>query len=82
MMSVDHLPPPSTVSSCDEGGGSSSSSTMDVERTSTASSSIPVTTKYAHPSSTNMFNGNSLTDEELVYQVDYLATCPPADFVM
>jgi hypothetical protein len=53
--------------------------TMEIDNTLSSSLS---SCYYPHPSSSNMFNGNALSDKELVYQVDFLSSCPPSDFVL
>ena len=71
---------------CQSNTGSSSNSAASSSATSATAASSNHNKSchhhYAHPASSNLFNGNALSDEELVYQVDYLSSCPPGDFVM
>ena len=55
---------------------------IDSQPSTASSSNSSNLSNYAHPSSSNLFNGNALSDEELVYQVDFMSSCPPSDFVM
>ncbi|CAB9496077.1 expressed unknown protein [Seminavis robusta] len=42
---------------------------MEIDTQPSTASSSTSSNNYAHPSSSNQFNGNALSDEELVYQV-------------
>ena len=78
MEDEDATSAPSATSSCMT---SDSEDTMDMDTgvttATTNTSSIP-----PRPADFNKFNGNALSDEELVFQVDFLSSCPPSDFVM